>query len=124
MGMWIAIVCGLMVLGAAAYVALGHFGEMQTEPVLDRPRGRVPDGPVTAGFLAEARLPTASAGYDRTEVDAYLDEIAAGTAGPATDAVFVVRRGGYDMQVIDELLRRPRVEFDPAQAVAPEPTTA
>ena len=26
MGMWIAIICGLMVLGAAAYVALGHFG--------------------------------------------------------------------------------------------------
>lgn len=123
MGMWIAIVTGVVVLGCAAYAGLGRFGEMPAAPVLDRPRGRIPAGPVTRGLLAEARLPIAGTGYDRAQVDAYLAEIADGTAAPAADTFFKVGRRGYDMQVIDELLQRPRVEFDPAaEASLVEPT--
>ena len=123
--MWIAIVAvAVVVLGLAAVAGKGRLGEMPPEAVIDRPRGRVPDGPVTAEFLAEAVLPTAWSGYRRDQVDAYLAAVADGTAPPASETLFDVTRRGYDMQVIDELLRRPRVEFDPAQAVAPEPTTA
>lgn len=110
MGMWIAIGCAVLVLGAAAYAGLGHLGQMQLSPVLDRPRGRVPAGPVTPGFLTQLTIPVVASGYDTRQVDAYLAEVAAGTALPPSEAVFVVGRKGYDMEIVDELLRRPLLE--------------
>ena len=107
--MWIAVVAvGLVVLACAAYAGLGHFGEMAPHGVIDRARGIVPDGPVTEEFLKDARLPVASTGYARAQVDEYLAALAVGTAAPAAQTLFPVVRGGYDMQVIDALLDRPR----------------
>jgi hypothetical protein len=118
---WIAIVAvGLAVLACAAYAGLGHFGEMAPRGVIDRPRGIVPDGPVTEELLRESRLPVASTGYARAEVDAYLSALAAGTAAPAAQTLFPVVRGGYDMQVIDALLDRPRPAPDPADSAQDE----
>ncbi|MFT3887501.1 MAG: hypothetical protein QM713_04965 [Arachnia sp.] len=106
--MWIAIVVvGLVVLGFAAYAGTGRLGEMAPRGVIDRPRGLVPDGPVTDEFLAAARLPRASTGYAVQEVDDYLRRLADGTAPPAAQTLFTVTRQGYDMQVIDALLDRP-----------------
>lgn len=102
--MWIAIVAvAVLVLVAAAYAGLGKLGEMPDTAVTDRPKGIVPSGPITREFLAEASLPTASSGYSRPQVDAYLAEIADGVAGSAHGVSFDVVRHGYDMQVIDEL---------------------
>ena len=106
--MWIAVVAvGLVVLACAAYAGLGHFGEMAPHGVIDRARGIVPDGPVTEEFLKDARLPVASTGYARAQVDEYLAALAVGTAAPAAQTLFPVVRGGYDMQVVDAPLDRP-----------------
>lgn len=119
--MWIAIVAAAIVtLGLAAFVGLGRLGEMPAEAVNDRPRGRVPAGPVTAEFLAAARLPTAWSGYRRDQVDRHLAELADGTAARQAEVVFDVVRGGYDMQVIDELLLRAAYERPTAAPSSPE----
>ena len=105
--MWVAIVAvGIVVLGLAAYAALGHLGEMPGDPVTDSPRGRVPDGPIDAEFVASAVLPRRLNGYAQGDVDAYLAAVAAGDAGPATDVTFRVAVGGYNMAVVDELIER------------------
>lgn len=119
--MWIAIVVvAVVVLGMAAFAGLGRLGEMPAEAVTDRPKGRIPDGPVTPGFLVEARIPTAWTGYDRGQVDRYLFAVDEGQAPPASETVFDVVRRGYDMQVVDELMLR--TEFERPTAEALEPT--
>ena len=105
------------VLAAAAFAGLGRLGEMPQEGVTDRPRGRVPDGPVTEHLLGSLRIPTASSGYEQGPVDAYLAAIADGTAAPAQDTFFKVVRGGYDMGVVDNLLARERFERPTAAVV-------
>lgn len=119
--MWIAVVAvAIVTLGFAAFAGLGRLGEMPAEAVTDRPRGRLPVGPVTHDFLAEAILPTAWSGYRRDQVDRYLAGLADGSAPPASETVFDVVRRGYDMQVIDELLLRGGYERPmPAAADAP-----
>ena len=118
--MWIAIAAvAIVVLGFAAFAGLGKFGEMPAEAVNDRPKGLVPDGPVNDALLEKLRLPTAMSGYDRIEVDDYLRGIAAGPAGPASEALFTVVKHGYDMQVVDHLIERPR--YERPTAAAPEP---
>ncbi|NHB85559.1 hypothetical protein G7085_15660 [Tessaracoccus sp. HDW20] len=105
--MWIAIVAvGVVVLGLAAYAALGNLGEMPAGPVTDNPKGRVPEGPVDGEFLASAVLPRRVNGYGRDEVDAYLASVVAGEAAPPSEVTFPVTFAGYDMAVIDELLER------------------
>lgn len=120
--MWIlAVVVAIVVLGLAAFAGLGRLGQMPPDAVTDRPKGRIPAGPVTAQFLAEARLPTAGTGYDRSQVDHYLARVVDGTAPPAAETVFDVVRGGYDMQVVDEVLLR--VDYErPTAAPPPEDT--
>ncbi|QNP57389.1 hypothetical protein [Tessaracoccus defluvii] len=68
----------LVVFGLAAYLGLGKLGEMPQHAVHDRPKGRIPDGPVDEAFLAEARIPVAAHGYDRGQVDGVLRRIADG----------------------------------------------
>lgn len=105
--MWIAIVIvGLVVLGLAAYAALGRLGEMRPDAITDSPKGRVPDGQVDAEFMQGLVIPLRTNGYSPTQVDAFLDEVIAGTAGPAVDARFDVVRRGYDMTVVDDILDR------------------
>lgn len=121
---WVIIACALVVLGLASFAGLGRLGEMPAEAVNDRPKGYVPDGPVTQALLAEMRLPRASTGYAHGPVNGYLANIASGSALPAARAQFPVVRGGYDMQVVDELIERPRYERPTAQPVdAAEPST-
>lgn len=103
--LWIAPV---FVLIAAAYAGLGRLGEMPAQGVNDRPKGRIPHGPIDDAFLSAAVIPRASTGYDRAGVDVELGRIALGEVGPEPP-LFAVVRGGYDMQVVDELLARERV---------------
>ncbi|MDO5677450.1 MAG: DivIVA domain-containing protein [Propionibacteriaceae bacterium] len=118
--MWIAIgAVAVAVLVAAAFAGLGKFGEMPARAVTDRPKGHVPDGVLTPDLLAELRIPQAFTGYRPEQVDAYLAQVAAGTAGPASETLFDVVRGGYDMQVVDQLLERPRPVPEPA--LPPQP---
>ena len=119
--MWIAIVAvAIVVLGLAAFAGMGRLGEMPPDAVIDRPKGRVPDGPVTPEFLAAAVLPTAWSGYRRDQVDAYLAAVADGSAAPASDTLFDVVRRGYDMQVVDELLLRAHYERPIAAEALPD----
>ncbi|MHA6524204.1 hypothetical protein [Tessaracoccus sp. G1721] len=119
--MWIAIVAvAIVVLGLAAFAGMGRLGEMPADPVIDRPRGRVPEGPVTREFLARAVLPTAWSGYARDQVDRYLAAVADGEAAPPSETLFDVVRRGYDMQVVDELLLRPGYERPKAAEAPPE----
>lgn len=119
--MWIVIgAIGIVVLGLAAFAGLGKFGEMPAEAVNDRPKGHIPEGSVTHEFLQELSVPTASSGYDKDEVDAYLRAIVNGTAAPAAETLFTVVKRGYDMQVIDNIIERPRYERPTAQ-VGPTP---
>ena len=121
--MWIAIVAvAVAVLGAAVYAGRGTLGEMPASAVNDRPKGVVPDGPVTPELLAELRIPGALTGYRRDQVDAYLDDVAVGIAGPAAAQHFDVVRGGYDMQVVDVLIERPRVDELATVSAAEAPT--
>lgn len=114
---WAIIVCALVVLGLASFAGLGRLGEMPAEAVNDRPKGYIPDGPVTQALLKELRLPQASTGYAHGPVNGYLANIASGSALPAEQTRFPVVRGGYDMQVVDELIERPRYERPTAQPV-------
>ncbi len=122
--MWIALVAvAIVVVGLAAFVGLGRLGEMPAEAVVDRPRGRIPAGPVTDEFLAELRIPTAWTGYAPKQVDSYLRAVVDGMAPPACETVFDVVRRGYDMQVVDEVLLRAEYErpTEAEEAPAVEP---
>lgn len=121
--MWIAIVAvAIVVLGLAAFAGLGRMGEMPAEAVTDRPKGRIPDGPVTPEFVAGLRIPTAWTGYDRRQVDNYLHALGEGLAPPASETVFDVVRRGYDMQIVDELMLRADYERPtPEEDEATEP---
>ena len=111
---WGIVAVAVVVMGLAAVAGTGRLGEMPP-PVNDRPKGRVPDGPLDAAFLAELRIPAAAAGYDRRQVDDYLDSLVAEPAShEAREAVFDVVAGGYDMQVVDLVLER-------AVVAVPEP---
>ncbi len=101
---WAIVVVAIAVLGVAAWAGTGRLGEMPG-PVTDRPKGRIPDGPVDKAFLESLSLPTAATGYHRSQVDALL---AAHVAGedlvPGTS--FEVVRNGYDMQAVDAIIDR------------------
>ncbi|MBB1482293.1 hypothetical protein H5392_00265 [Tessaracoccus sp. MC1865] len=115
--MWIAIsVVALAVLGAAVYAGSGKLGAMPQVAVNDRPKGNVPAGPVTPEFLEVLRVPRAFTGYRPEQVDPYLAGIASGRAAPAGTQSFDVVRRGYDMQVVDDLIERPRPSQLPEMA--------
>ncbi|PIE21544.1 MAG: hypothetical protein CSA64_01395 [Arachnia propionica] len=99
---WVLVLVAIAVLGVAAWAGTGKLGEMPPV-VTDRPKGRIPDGPLTPELLAALQLPRASSGYSRQQVD---DHLSALVAGDEPDPSFDVVAGGYDMQVVDELLAR------------------
>ena len=101
---WVTVVVAIAVLGAAAWAGTGRLGEMP-EPVDDRPKGHVPEGPVDERFLEEMALPVVGTGYDRGQVDARLASHVAGEVADP-DARFDVVRRGYDMQAVDTILDR------------------
>lgn len=120
--MWIAIVIvGLVVLGLAAYAALGRLGEMRPDAITDSPKGRVPEGQVDAEFMQGLVIPLRTNGYSPQQVDAFLGEVIAGTAGPAVDARFDVVRRGYDMSVVDDILDRVTARERQEQGVGEAP---
>lgn len=102
---WVIVVVAVLVLGLAAWVGTGRLGEMP-EVVGDRPKGRIPEGPVDAAFLEQLSMPLAATGYDPEQVDTYLDEVVAGNAAPVAETRFNTVRRGYDMQVVDAILDR------------------
>lgn len=123
---WVIVVVAVLVLALAAWVGTGRLGEMP-EVVGDRPRGRVPEGPLDGAFLERLVLPLAPTGYDPSQVDTYLDEVVDGDAAPVTEVQFDTVRRGYDMQVVDAILDRVpgahearRVAGDDPEDVAPE----
>lgn len=121
--MWVAIgAVAVAVLVAAAFAGLGKFGEMPAEAVHDRPKGLVPEGPITPDLLERLRLPTARTGYSPGQVDEYLAALVAGLRPPSEDVLFDVVRRGYDMQVLDALLARP-VPFRAEPPVEEEAST-
>lgn len=107
--MWVYIVVvAVAVLVMAAFAGAGRFGEMPQRPVNDRPKGRVPAGPVTVELLEDLSIPLVSTGYEPRAVDGYLAEIAEGSAAAVAETRFRVVRWGYDMQIVDALIERPR----------------
>lgn len=117
---WGIVVVAVVVLGLGAWAGTGRLGEMP-EVVNDRPKGHVPDGPVNDAFLRDLRLPRASSGYDRGQVDAYLRAFVDGEQGEELESVFDIVRGGYDMQVTDEVLDRLATRPAEVETVTPEP---
>lgn len=104
---WLVVGCAVAVLATAAYAGMGKLGQMPHTAVNDRPKGYLPEGPITLELLDQLRLPGAWTGYERAAVDAHLRAVAR-QEGELGEASFPVVRGGYDMQAVDELLDRPR----------------
>ncbi len=108
------VVVAVLVLGLAAVAGTGRLGELPPA-VDDRPRGRVPEGPVDREFLAGLRIPLATVGYDTEQVDSWLDAAVGDPSQAPGEACFDVRRRGYDMQLVDLVVdrigaeRRPRL---------------
>ncbi|NLE98894.1 MAG: hypothetical protein GX596_13040 [Propionibacterium sp.] len=98
------VLAAFAVMAAAAIAGTGRLGEWR-EPVNDSPKGHLPGGDVDADFIDELVTPRAPFGYDRDEVDAVYDAFARGEASLAPEG-FTVARGGYDMEFVDEVLRR------------------
>lgn len=115
---WVIVVVAIVVLGLGAWAATGRLGEMP-EPVDDRPKGRIPEGPVDAEFLAALRFPKAATGYAPAQVDDYLRAFVDRGAEPL-EAVFDLVPAGYDMQAVDAVLDRAAAPHPPAHAVATE----
>ena len=95
---WVIVVAALVVLTLGAWAGTGRLGEMP--PVVDdRPKGRIPSGPIDADLLRELRIPTAVTGYSPAQVDLYLDSFAAaGGAFPeGLEAVFDVAAPAADV---------------------------
>ena len=116
------VVAAFAVMAAAAIAGTGRLGEWQ-EPVDDSPKGHLPDGDVDEAFFDELVTPTATYGYDRTEVDAVYEVLAQG-AFPSDDPQFRIVRGGYRMQFVDEVLRRAAVAHNARIALSTGPALA
>lgn len=117
---WAIFAFGFVVIGLAVAVALGRGGQMQAEPVLDTPRGRIPEGPVDDDFLDGLVVPRRLNGYDTGQVDRFLASWVSGPPAGVDGVRFDVRLRGYDMGVVDRLLAR--MGEQAAQAVAvPDP---
>ncbi len=100
----VIVLAGFVVMALAAIAGTGRFGEWR-EPVTDRPKGRMPEGPVDGHFLDEVRIPDALFGYDPDEVREYLRLVAGGIV-VADAPQFTVRSRGLDMQFVDEIVAR------------------
>lgn len=116
---WVIFGFGFVVIGLAVAVALGKGGQMQAVPVIDTPRGRIPEGPVDAAFLRGLVLPRRTNGYDTFQVDRFLAGFVAGQATPPGGVRFDVSFRGYDMGIVDSLLDRMERQLATADAAAP-----
>lgn len=65
----VIVVIAVAILGLAALVAAGRFGQMQTEPVRDTFQPPVPEGALRASDLERMRFGISPLGYDRSQVD-------------------------------------------------------
>lgn len=103
---WGIVAVAVIVLALGAWAGAGHLGEMP-EPVNDRPKPHIPDGPVDRAFVEHLRIPRVGVGYSPTQVDAYLAGFVAGPlTGEELEQSFDVVSGGYDMQAVDAVLER------------------
>lgn len=119
---WVIFGFGFVVIALAVAVALGKGGEMQAKPVIDTPRGRIPEGAVDAGFLEGLVLPRRTNGYATAQVDRYLADFVAGTAAIPGEVRFDVAFRGYDMGIVDSLLDRMERQLAmAATATGPDP---
>lgn len=111
---WGIVVVAVIVLALGAWAGAGHLGEMP-EPVNDRPKPHIPEGPVDRAFLDQARIPRVGVGYSPSQVDAYLAGFLAGPlTGEELEQSFDVVPGGYDMQAVDAVLERVAASLRPA----------
>ena len=70
---WVFGVVFMVVLALAAWAGTGRLGEMP-EPVDDRPKAFIPDLPFGDEFMERLRLPVVSVGYEKSQVDGFLEE--------------------------------------------------
>lgn len=69
-------VVAVAALGVAAMAAAGGVGEMSSEPVYDVYRQSLPEGPLRAEDIREARFGVALRGYAMDQVDDLLERLA------------------------------------------------
>lgn len=100
---WVFGVVFMVVIALAAWAGTGRLGEMP-EPMNDRPKGFIPDLPFGAEFMERLRLPSVSVGYEKGQVDGFLEE--ARHHPPQNPPQFDVVVGGYDMQAVDAVISR------------------
>lgn len=72
----VIVLIAVGLLGLAALVAAGKFGQMQSEPIRDQYQPPVNDGPLTAESLKEVRFAVSPMGYDMAQVDEFLARVA------------------------------------------------
>lgn len=72
----VIVVIAVAILGLAALVGTGRFGQMQTEPVRDTFQPPVPEGPLGATDLMQFRFGITPLGYDRFQVDQLVARLA------------------------------------------------
>lgn len=72
----VIVLIAVAVLGLAALVAVGRFGQMQAEPVRDTYQPPVPEGALRASDLAGIRFGIAPMGYDMEQVDELMARLA------------------------------------------------
>lgn len=72
----VIVVIAVAMLGLAALVAAGRFGEMQAEPVRDTYQQPVPEGALSAADLEGIRFGIAPLGYDMSQVDELVARMA------------------------------------------------
>ena len=72
---WFIAAAAIVALGVAATAAAGGGGGMSSEPVYDTYRQALPDHPLTAADLQEARFGVALRGYAMGQVDDLLERL-------------------------------------------------
>ena len=100
---WVFGVVFMVVLALAACAGTGRLGEMP-EPVDDRPKAFIPDLPFGDEFMERLRLPVVSVGYEKNQVDGFLEETRHRL--PPEPPRFDVVVGGYDMQAVDVVINK------------------
>jgi DivIVA domain-containing protein len=89
---WFVAVVAIAALGVAAMAAAGGVGEMSPEPVYDVYRQQLPDEPLRADDIREARFGVTVRGYAMDQVDDLLERLAREVA--ERDALIVELSGG------------------------------
>ena len=72
---WVLSIVAVVILGLAAVVASGRFGEMPAT-VTDTPRPHLPSGTLSGESLRGRRFGVVTRGYSMQQVDELLDRLA------------------------------------------------